>query len=408
MIIRLDNKNKTIIGGLLVRIIILIVIACFAKSISAYGFLGNTPAYDDFRYEQGAYLYSQQADKIIDVGTFTRIFDSFGDWTGHHLMRPLTEGYLWYWIVCILVYITKWRWSIRLLNILFSVATINCIYNIAYYCFSEQSANIAAKLWAYLPYTVIFSCFSYKDNLVAYFIFYLFFKFVQAKNGNGFEKKDLFKIVLISVIFSLTRSGVSEIILFLCLLYFFWDEIKGRMQFKYFILFIVFIFAVVIAAVALSEYLSFKFGVYIFDYSYDEGIGMGAYIKINGLKDIWKLPLSYLYAIMQPIGTSIKINTWGGLISRLNVIMSPIAIYSVMGIFFVKKEEKVMPFLLLCCYLMSVITSALIFRQLFCFLPIPLLFASHYIANADRKNFSVVTIVAAAYMIAVFLLIFLR
>lgn len=107
MILELDRKRKIILGGLFLRIIVLILVSLLIGIFPHYGFMGDSPINDDYRYERGAELYSEEAHSIIDTSTFTRIFDNWGDWTGHQLNDPIGWGWLWYWICCILVYVSN-------------------------------------------------------------------------------------------------------------------------------------------------------------------------------------------------------------------------------------------------------------------------------------------------------------
>ena len=72
MILKITPIRERMLIALFVRIFMLILIVVLAKRLPAYGFIANTPEYDDFRYEQGAVMYAERAKSIIDVGALDR------------------------------------------------------------------------------------------------------------------------------------------------------------------------------------------------------------------------------------------------------------------------------------------------------------------------------------------------
>ena len=58
---REEHINSILIMAVLVRVIMLILIAILGFKLPALGFIDNSHLYDDYRYEQGAFLYEQQA-----------------------------------------------------------------------------------------------------------------------------------------------------------------------------------------------------------------------------------------------------------------------------------------------------------------------------------------------------------
>lgn len=410
MKVKIDTLRKRMLLALFIRILMLVIIVLMSERMPALGFMGNTPDYDDYRYEQGAVMYARYANSIIDVDTFTQVYDSMGDWTGHHLSVPLTEGYLWYWIVCILVYLTKWRWWVRILNILLSVYITKYIYKLSEILFTEKAAKMASFIYAIFPYTVIFSCFSYKDTLVAFCIFYIALYFAEAKhekvktsineielgNEKSHSKMDKIMLLLVCAVFILTRSGVSEIFIGLCLFYFYF-EANQRMPVKRLIAIICLIAVGIVFTVLTSSLILYKFNGYIGGAS-TQGLGGGALVKITGLKDLWKLPLTFVFSILQPIGFSGEIDSWVDIVSRCNVFMCPVAIASLLEIVFRRRTDRKLSFVLLSFYLVCCISSILVFRQLFSIWPIPLMYASSYMtsSSAEKK----VMVLAASVILA--------
>lgn len=417
MIVRFDTVRQRMLLALLTRLLMLLIIVLLAGKMPAFGFIGNTPDYDDYRYEQGAVMYAEDADSLIDIDAFTRIYDSMGDWTGHHLSRPLTEGFLWYWIVCILVYLTKWRWWIRILNITLSVFITKYIYKLSEILFTKKAAKTASLVYAVFPYTVIFSCFSYKDTLVEFCIFYIALYFAEAKheksyndtdifrliNEKAHSKKDKFCMLLVCAIFILVRSGVSEIFIALCLFYYYF-EAGQRMPVKRLIAICGLLVVGIVFTFLTSNLILYKFNAYIGSTT-TQGLGGGALVKITGLRDIWKLLFTFSFSILQPIGFSGGIVSWLSIVSRLNVLMCPVAIASLLEIIFRKRKDKKLSFVLLLFYLICSASSVLVFRQLYSIWPIPLMYACSYMTSSSIEKKAIVAVssvvlaVAAVYVL---------
>jgi 4-amino-4-deoxy-L-arabinose transferase-like glycosyltransferase len=386
-VVKITPVRQRMLIALSARLAMLIIIAVLAEQVPAYGFIGNTPDYDDFRYEQGAVLYAEQAESVIDVDAFTRIFDSMEDWTGHHLSSPLTQGFLWYWIVCIMTYITKWRWWIRILNIVLSAFITKYIYELSEILFSERTARRAALFYAIFPYTVIFSCFSYKDPLVSFCIFFIATFFVKAKHGERVTIRQKIELIIVCLIFVFSRSGVSEIWIAFCLLYYYF-EIGRRMSAKKMIVIMFLFVAGIVVLFLTADLILYKFNAYIGGAS-TEGLSGGTLVKITGLRDIWKLPFTFMFSILQPIGLRGGITSWASIVSSCNVLMCPIAISAIMEVIFHRRIEKYLSIVMLTFYLICSVSSVLIFRQLYSVWPIPMMYGINYLTNSrlDKKAF---------------------
>ena len=181
-----------LISAFCIRVLTLIAIICLGDYVPSLGFIGNTELYDDYRYEEGAVIYAEIAQSLFDVSAFTYAYDELGDWTGHNLDNPFISTPLWYWICCVIVYLTDCRWIIRILNITLSIFTIKILYDICTLIFNKRAAVLSAKIISYFPYFVVFSCFSYKDSLIMFATFGLILEGCYARGRlcfprSGFE-----------------------------------------------------------------------------------------------------------------------------------------------------------------------------------------------------------------------------
>ena len=169
------NHNKIkliIITAFFVRLLMLFVVFYFQDYMED-GFIGSSTYYDDYRYELGAENYAVNAKSLIDVSAFVQVYAEVGDWVGYKLATPFDSTPLWYWVACIVIYIFKTKWVLRILNVVISSVAILYVYRFANMVYGEITAFKVCRLLAFLPYPVIFSCFSYKDQLVMLIFFYL-------------------------------------------------------------------------------------------------------------------------------------------------------------------------------------------------------------------------------------------
>lgn len=394
--------NQILFFSVAIRLIVLVTIILCSDKLPSLGFIGNSPLYDDYRYEQGAVLYVQNAEHIIDTRTFTNVYDSLGDWTGHNLVNPLVSTPLWYWICCILVYITRTRWSIRILNIIvFSISMIY-IWNITNEIYGRKIAKLTTRLMGYLPYSIVFSCFSYKDIFVMGCTFYLLWKAIEIKKGI-FNWKTLVSIVACLLCMLFTRSGLIVVWLLLLVGFIFEDKIKRKINVKYLVLMVLAIGLGIFLIVKFSNTLLYKFLAYNTGGNENE-LGLGKIVKITSLSQIWKLPFTYIFSVLQPLQLFKKCDTWYGIISNINIIMLPIAIGSMLYIIIEKKKNKMFFWILLVYYLITAISSILVFRQLFSLLPIPYIFFSA-LWESQNNQWKKILIVFGSFVLGTVLIV---
>ena len=156
----INYEKKIFLTTILVRLFFLILVVL----LSAYmekGFIASHRDVDDWRYEEGGFYYSQNATSLIDSNTFTEAYGRMNDNTGYNLYRPFYSTPLWYWVVCIIMYMTKTYWTVRILNIIIAGMSSVVIYNFTKKTYGEKVARLTSKLFALLPYPVLFSLFSF-------------------------------------------------------------------------------------------------------------------------------------------------------------------------------------------------------------------------------------------------------
>ena len=125
--------NRIIITSVALKILILTFLFLFYGG-DIGGFHTNTIKSDDVRYVSGALYYAQNAKSIIDSEAFAFAFYQVNDFTGFS-----SDFSLWYWFVCICVYLFKSVFVLRIINIIFSALTVYYLYKLGSILFNEKS-----------------------------------------------------------------------------------------------------------------------------------------------------------------------------------------------------------------------------------------------------------------------------
>ena len=380
-------NNKIVIVAIIVRLVALIVIY-LTRDHLAGGFVGSDTYYDDFRYEAGGEYYARVATSIIDIPAFTRAYASVGDWVGYKLQNPFTSTPLWYWIVCVIMYVFKTKWVVRIFNIFFASISIFYIYDFVNNICGEEIAEKTSWLMALLPYPVIFSCFSYKDQFVMFITFYLLDKAVRYKYYGSLKIRELLTGVLLALLLLLTRSGLTAILLAICFFIAFSNLLnsnEGISRKEFFIIPIALI-VILLLMYRFSSTIGFKLGYYINRHEETLTNTSISFITINSFRDIYKLPFTYLFSMIMPINLFGKIDSWYAIVSNINIIMCPISVGAFLEIF-KRKYDKAVYWGCMILYLVSIIASINIFRHYYSLIPITLMNYSSFRQKVDDKNY---------------------
>lgn len=379
--------NRTLFVALLLRLLMLAMIYNLSSTLPSMGFFGDTSLHDDFRYIKGAEIYSQTADKIIDTDAFARAYALLGDGTGYS-NSIFDSTPLWYWTCCIIVYFTKTTLSIRIVNIFFAVLSIKYVCKIVLQIYGRDSALTACKILTYMPYFVIFSCFTYKDTFVSLCTFYIMSWAVYYKKNKKVKfRNKILTVFLTSLALLLTRGGLSVLFLVIMGVYLYSDFIVSRgISKKKLLLAVPLLIICSIMLINFWDVILYKFEWYVGDRSIDNTIGVGKIVKISRIVDIWKLPLAFLFSVINPIDIYFKVKTWYEVVCNLNFTLVPISIGAFMYIVFLKKRDLSLFIMCACYYSITIISSVLIFRQVYSLLPIPVMWCSAFINNSTHKQ----------------------
>ena len=395
------NYGKVIfVSALTVRLIVLLCIFTFTPQMST-GFLSDSYLQnDDVRYETGGMYYAETAEKPIDKETFTQAYISVNDYVGLQLGNPFKSLSLWHWTVCLILYFTKTVVFVRLLNAYISSVACVVVYKFAQVVSEERVARCTACLLAFLPYPVVFSCFSYRDHLIMTLTFIaLYLAAKYNKEGSFRHLGEWVFLGCVILILLMIRSGLPLILFGLCVFIMFGERLK-RIDLKYYILILFGVGLVSLMFVRYSEALFFKFGVYISGRSAQNPAGALKYLNINGIKDIYKIPFTYMFSVIMPISLNQeKVASWADIIGHINIIMVFISIGSFIYVF-KKKKTPIVYWTCIAYYLVSIVASLGIFRHYFSLLPIVYMAFSDFYFNRNRTETVLWLFISAAFGMA--------
>lgn len=354
------EKNKifnTVLGGLLVRLLVLGLILCL------FSVFEINPYYisDDETYDRVAERYLDFADSPIDSNALTRCGAS-------KYLSPF-----WPCFACIVAYVFNGTWAVRFLNIALSCICVIVIYYLVRdISGKDKTALLAAKLYAYMPYAVLVSCFPIKDVFLTLGVLVTLLLFVRLQSGIKVGWFHWIATVLLLWAMSQTRGAVTEFLLMVAGIYICVGLIKKRHYILFvFVLLLMLLFLYVFGQSIIDSF-STKADTYM---NYERTDTTISFVRIDSVAQIYKLPVTYSFSQIMPLSTSwfssISMNAfWSTLISRLNSTAFPIAIGNFLYLFFCKKKNFIFYFTTFTMYSAVIILSLGIYRHYFFLLPL--------------------------------------
>lgn len=379
-----NSINRIVILGFLLRLAILILILALKERVTPY-FLG-----DDLKYETTAYQYLFFKEKMIDL----------------ELIKSLTKGYaqpFWPYVMCISAGLFNSMFVGRFLNILMSAACIKIVYNIVgLLTGKEKPALLAAKLFAFLPLTVLTCCFPIKDIFLTMTVMYTFYIFllVYYKQKLPAGKVLLCIAGLVGTYFA--RGAVVELMAAFFVVYLLSTYIRRKKYTR----------VVAIVLVALVAFLVFRktiiqvFVKKIQDYSdYNQNsTGLLSNLQMKNWWEIYKIPGAYLFATLQPMTLNLLnldfSNLWNRLVYLTNIAIYPVAIANAIYIF--QKKHNLVFWLtgvIIYCAIVSMCLG--IFRHYLFLLPLEIINCALYFDRTEGKHHAELTFGSVGLLLAV-------
>jgi len=362
-----------------IRLIIILLIFLLRNYIGT-DFMTDVVYHDDVKYSDCGLIYSQTAKSLIDVDAFNSAALSVG------YNARSTDMSFWFWFVSIATYITKSTWIIRIINAGFAAYTVKFIYQLAKNMCSDSCAKLSAKILAFLPYSCIFSCFIFKDQLIMLCIVYIVLQISKYRQNQRLKFLNILFTVICLAIFRYSRSGLAEVMLIVIAVSILINIFKTKNKNAK----IVSAFLFIAGFILLFNHMDYivntlmeKYYAYVITGRYSNAtIGI---FGINSFTEFYKFPVAYLFALIQPFSLNITLDSWMSIVSYLNITLIPIAIGNLLYLFFTKKGDWYIYWVMLAIYFGAIILSLGIFRHYFFILPFSVINFSDYY-NKNRHH----------------------
>lgn len=355
-------------------------------------------------------LYYLEDDRLFEIlaGKYLHNARSVFDW---ELVESLTTGWtspFWAYVLCFASSLTRTIHATRYINILLSTWCIAVTYDLCYEVSENQkTALTAARLFAYMPFPVIVSCFPIKDIFIMVGTMYAFYVFVRVQHGRKVSIGQYALLITLLTCIHFCRGGVTELLVIFLLVY----AMQQLLVAKKHLAALLFTMGSVIALIIFREQI---FGVFAAkletygNYGVDEATGLNA-IRVTGLADIYKLPLAYAFAMLQPMKlewfTAVEdVRPWRTVMTYANMTMYPVVIGSWLYMF-VKKHNLFFWLSTFAMFSAVIVLSLGVSRHYLFMLPIHLINYSLYTeeTHVNHKNRKTLVVVGT---FALFALVF--
>lgn len=347
------NITQVIFWALIVRVLFLAILYLVNSLADIRPYIIT----DDQTYDRYANDYLKSATSLFDVGAFNRMG-----------ANRIKENF-WVWVVSVVTYLFKSVVFVRILNIILSVASVGLIYKLTNHISNdEKTALRAAKLFAFLPYPLIICCFPIKDIFILFVVLLFIETFFEYIKTLKFRLIKIFILGILLYCVYRTRGAIVEMLLLMCIVY----MLLALIRKKKYMTTVIFLVIVVVAAVYFWDDIMKAFVRKVTDYS-----AIGArrtavdIVKIKSLADIYKLPATYIFAMLQPMKTrlfTISNGLWEELLMYLNLSLYPIAIGNF--IFALRKNKNWLYWITTTSvYIAIIIISLGAFRHYLCVIP---------------------------------------
>lgn len=318
-----SEARTTVLIGFVLRLVMVLFILYVASNYWDIFYIE-----DDKKYEGLAAVYRANARGIWDL----ELFD------------VITAGYaakFWPLVMCVMTKLFGTVYVGRYINVVLSTICIALTYDLCYEISGNQKTALTAARWfAFLPFSVLVSCFPVKDIFIMMCAMYAFYIFVRVQNSRKVSAFQYLLLAVLLVCIYFARGAVTELLLMYFLVYYLQKLYRRK---KYFA-------ALVLLIGALVVYLAFRSVIFAsFETKIEgaaEGVGEAAglnVVRVTGVLDIYKLPLAYAFAMLQPMQHTLftiveDTRPWSIVMAYANITMYPVAIGAWLYMF-VKKHN---------------------------------------------------------------------
>lgn len=366
-----SEAYATVWIGFFLRLLMLIIVVYVASEFWDIYYLE-----DDKWFEElcGKYLYNAR---------------SVFDW---ELMEELTRGWVspfWAYVLCLSSGLTRTIYAARYINVVLSTLCIVVTYNLCYEVSENQkTALTAARLFAYMPLSILVSCFPIKDIFIMLGTMYAFYIFVRLQNDRKVSAVQIGLLVVLLVCIYFSRGAVTELLLIYLLIYYLQKLLVAKKYLVALALLVVAIALFAIFRVELTATFTEKVDTYS-NYGAEDAAGLNA-IRVTGPLDLYKLPLTYAFSMLQPMKLELfaiaaDTRPWRTVMTYANITMYPVALGAWLYMF-VKKHNLFFWLSSFAMFSAVIILSLGVNRHYLFLLPIHMINYSLYMEDT-HKNF---------------------
>lgn len=318
------EARATVLIGLALRLVMLFVIIYALDGIWDMYYLEDDKGFEELA---GKYLYN--ANSILDL----------------EMMEELSRGWVspfWAYVLCVATGLTKSVYAARYINVILSTLCIAVVYNLGYEVSqNKKTALVAARLFAFLPFPVIVCCFPIKDIFITLGVMYAFYIFVRVQNDRKVTVLQIILCFLLLICIYFTRGGVTELLLLFLVVYYLQNLYRKKRHLAAVLLFVASAAVFFVFRNAIISAFTEKVDTYG-NYGAEEASGLNA-IRVTGITDIYKLPLAYAFAMLQPMKLELftlgnDVRPWRMVMTYANLTMYPFAVGAWLYMF-VKKHN---------------------------------------------------------------------
>lgn len=360
--------------AVLLRIFMILLIYLYSDSLGEHLYI------DDLKYETYAKVYSLVANNWFDSTAFKYADQYIGG---------VAVAQLYFRLNAILYYLTNSVLFLRIINIIFSSLTVIPMYLIPRELFGEKSAKISSVLWAIVPYHIIMSAFLFKDILIVLLTsssLYLILRYYKT------NKINVLFFLLLTIPLEWLRNGMPLFIVSILMLAFLIKKYENNMLNKYIKLLLVFSVLTVISVVL---FFLFKDNINLLQKRLDIYMSLGRehsgninFFRIDSIKQIYKLPLSWIFSTFMPLAFNTNLNNWTNVMGIFNYTLMFIAPAYIFKVLFKEKNKEEIIFLLpmLTLHLITIIAVINVPRHYYFLHFYIIIYGSGYIGNLNKKQ----------------------
>lgn len=310
------------ICALLLRLAMLCLFSIYEYKFGSFLYI------DDWKYRNYAIIYNNIRTGLVDVTAMN---------TAGKMIGGIKVAKFFFRYNAILYSIFESTLILRLSNIIFSSLTIFPIYHLTKMIGNSKAAKISAWIFAFLPYHIIMSVFIFKDILMAFlFISALYYVFDYWVNGVLNWKM----LILVLLPLPGIRDGLTLFIVGMLALLTFIKVYLRYPKYKKIFWITIPLLSIIMMYVFRDTLMLLLTRIDYYMMNGRNGGGGITFIRIDGLKQLYKLPLTWGFSTILPIATTFKLENWSDFLMIANYTMLFITPAYIIYILFIKKTKS--------------------------------------------------------------------